>query len=441
MAVKTQGKVRVGLLGLGTVGSGAAGVLLRQGELLRRRLGLSVVLAGVAELDARKFRAAGVPKRLLARSARDLIADPQIDVVVELIGGIHPAKEFILEAMANGKHVVTANKALLAAHGEEIFDAAHRYGVDIGFEGSVGGGIPIIRVLREGLAANRFESIYGIINGTSNYILTQMTEDRKEFGDVLAEAKAAGYAEANPTLDVDGLDSTHKLAILVSLAFGTPVDYKAIYTEGITQIKPIDIEYAREFGYFIKLLAIAKRSGGEVEARVHPTMIPEDRLLAQVGGVYNAIQVVGDAVGETLYYGKGAGSEATASAVVGDIMEIARNLGRRAHGRVPAGAFQPGSRRPLPIKPIAEIQSLYYLRIMAQDRPGVLSKVSGILGKYNISISSVIQKGRKLGRTVPVVMMTHRAVERDVQSALAEINALQFVSGKTVLIRVEDEEG
>ncbi len=440
MVTQKSGKIGVGIIGLGTVGTGVAKVLLGQNELLRRRLGASLDLVGIADLDLKRDRGIRISKKILTKNARQIVEDPRIEIVVELIGGIHPAKEFILSAMAKGKHVVTANKALLAAHGEEIFEAAHRYGVDIGFEGSVGGGIPIIRVLREGFSANRIESIYGIINGTSNYILTKMTEEGKEFSEVLEEAKAAGYAEADPTLDVEGIDSAHKLAILVILAFGTPVDFKAIYTEGITRITPLDIEYAKEFGYRIKLLAIAKRAGREIEARVHPTMIPEDLLIAKVGGVYNGIYLVGDVVGETLFYGKGAGSLPTASAVVGDVLEIARNILKRACGRVPATAYQPSGRQAHALKPIEEIESLYYLRIMAQDRPGVLSKISGILGKYNISISSVIQKGRRAGRSVPVVMMTHKALERDVRSALDEIDALPLVSGKTVLIRVEDEE-
>jgi homoserine dehydrogenase len=433
-------KIGVGIIGFGTVGTGVVKVLLGQSGLLQRRLGAELELVGIADLDLKRDRGVKVPKKMLTKDARRLIEDPRVRIVVELIGGIHPARELILSAMAKGKQVVTANKALLAIHGEEIFETAYRSGVDIGFEGSVGGGIPIIRVLREGFAANRIESIYGIINGTSNYILTKMTEEGKGFSDVLEEAKAAGYAEADPTLDVGGDDTAHKLAILVILAFGTPVDLKAIYTEGITRITPLDIEYAREFGYRIKLLAIAKRVGSQIEARVHPTMIREDLLLAKVGGVYNGIYLVGDAVGETLFYGRGAGSMPTASAVVGDIVDIARNILKEACGRVPVTAYQPLGRQPQKLKPIEEIQSLYYLRIMAQDHPGVLSKISGILGKYHISISSVIQKGRKAGRSVPVVMMTHKALERDVRLALGEIDSLPIVSGKTVLIRVEDEE-
>lgn len=442
MAGRKKNKIGVGLIGFGTVGTGVAKVLLEKADLLRRRAGVRLELVRIADLDLKRDRGVQVPRKILTRDAQQLIEDPQVDIVIELIGGIHPAREYILGAMKRGKHVITANKALLATQGEEIFEAAHKHGVDIGFEGSVGGGIPIIRALREGFSANQIESIYGIINGTSNYILTRMTEDGKEFSEVLSEAKAAGYAEADPTLDVEGIDSAHKLAILVMLAFGTPVDFKAIYTEGITRITPMDISYALEFGYRIKLLAIAKLVKGQemIEARVHPTMVPEDLLIAKVGGVYNGIYLVGDAVGETLFYGKGAGSLPTASAVVGDILEIARNILKGACGRVPATSYRPADRRPLALKPVEEIESLYYLRIMALDRPGVLSRISGILGKYNISISSVIQKGRRAGHSVPVVMMTHRARECDVRSALTEIDALPMVSDRTVLIRVEDEE-
>lgn len=433
-------EIQVGLIGLGTVGAGVAQILIGQSALLKRRLGAAPVLARAADLEPDRDFGVPIPRDILTADARGILDDPKIQIVVELIGGIQPAKEYILSAVAAGKHVVTANKALLATHGEEIYEAVDRQGVDLGFEASVGGGIPIIRAMREGLSSNSIESIFGIINGTSNYILTQMDERGKAFEEVLAEAQARGYAEADPTLDVEGLDSAHKLAILVTLAFGTPVEFKSIYTEGITRVTPLDIGYAREFGYRIKLLGIAKRAGEEIEARVHPTMVPEDLPIAQVRDVYNGISVIGDAVGETLFYGRGAGRMPTASAVVGDIVEIGRNILKGACGRVPAASFKRGERIPRRIKPIEEISSLYYLRTMAQDRPGVLSKVSGILGDHGISISSVIQKGRKAGQSVPVVMMTHRALERDVRLALREIDALPIVSGKTLLIRVEDEE-
>lgn len=432
-------RLGIGLIGFGTVGSGVVKLLRENGDLLARRLGVPLELIKVADLDLHRDRGVSVPARMLTTDANEVLSHPDVDVVVELIGGLEPAKRFILAAMGRGKHVVTANKALLAAAGEELFAAAAAHGVDFEFEGSVGGGIPIVRTLKEGLSANRIESIYGIINGTSNFILTKMTDERKAFADVLAEAQRAGYAEADPTSDVEGHDSANKLAILVALAFGTPVTLKEIYTEGITGITPIDIEFAREFGYRIKLLAIAKAQQGAIEARVHPTMIPEEYLLARVGGVFNAIYVVGDHVGQTLFYGRGAGDQPTASAVVSDLIEIGRNMRKGVSGRVPPAAYHDGGRRHLRLLAMDEITSLYYLRFAALDHPGVLSTIAGVLGKYNISISSVIQKGRKAGGPVPVVMMTHRALERDVRQALAEIDGMPSVLDKTVLIRVEDE--
>lgn len=434
-----KSRVGIGIIGFGTVGSGVVKLLLRNHDVLARRIGLPIELIKVADLDIRRDRGVALPPAVLTDDASQVITHPDVDIVVELIGGIEPAKRFILDAMARGKHVVTANKALLAAAGEELFAAAAARQVDFEFEGSVGGGIPIIRALKEGLSGNRIESIYGIINGTSNFILTKMTDERKAFADVLGEAQRAGYAEADPTSDVEGHDSANKLAILVSLAFGTPVSLKAIYTEGITGITPLDIEFAREFGYRIKLLAIAKAQPDAVEARVHPTMIPEDNLLAQVGGVFNAIYVVGDFVGETLFYGRGAGDQPTASAVVSDLVATARNIRHHAAGRVPPTSYDGPRRRPLRLLEMEEISSLYYLRCSVLDNPGVLSAISGVLGKYNISISSVLQKGRKAGGAVPVVMMTHRALERDVRRALAEIDRLPTVVDKTVLIRVEGE--
>jgi homoserine dehydrogenase len=441
--------IKVGLIGLGTVGTGVAKLIQMNQDLIRRRLGCGLDLAKVADKDIKRDRGVSLPEGVLTTKIQDLISDPGVDIVVELIGGYDPAKKYILDAFAHHKHVVTANKALLAVHGEEIFEAAEKAGCDLGFEGSVGGGIPIIRAVKEGLAANKILSIYGIINGTSNYILTQMTEERRRFEEVLAEAQKKGYAEADPSFDIEGIDSAHKLAILVTLSFGTPVTFKEIYTEGITEITPLDIEYARDLGYQIKLLAIAKWNkkegpaemiNGEIEARVHPTMIPEDYLISTVRGVFNAIYLVGDAVGETLFYGKGAGAMPTASAVVSDLIEIGRNILQGISGRVPVAAFQKKDRRPIRLRPMEEIQSLYYLRFIAEDRPGVLSSISGILGKHNISISQVLQKGRKQGGHVPVVMMTHQAVERDVRSALSEIDQMSYVCGKTVLIRVEAEE-
>jgi len=391
----------------------------------------------VADLDIARDRGVSLPPGMLTTDVGQILDDPSIDIVLELIGGYDAAKRVILDAMARGKQVVTANKALLAVHGEEIFEAAARRRVDLGFEASVGGGIPVIRALTEGLAANTILSIYGIINGTSNYILSRMTSEGQGFKEVLAEAQRAGYAEADPTFDVAGVDSAHKLSIMVSLTYGTPVNFKEIYTEGITRLTPLDITYAKEFGYTIKLLGIAKFSDGEVEARVHPTMIPSTSPVAHVEGIYNAIQLAGDAVGDIVLYGQGAGSMPTGSAVVSDVIAIARNLLTGATGRVPPASFQQDQRRPLRIRRMEEIVSLYYLRFMVLDRPGVLSQISGVLGRHGISISSVLQQGRKEGQTVPVVIMTHTSTERDVQASLREIDRMPFISEPTTLIRVE----
>lgn len=435
-------QIGVGILGFGTVGTGVVRILSGRSEEIQRRLGVPLRLIKVADSDLGRDRGISLAPGLLTAKADDVIDHPEVDLVVELIGGMEPARSLILKAFERGKSVVTANKALLAVHGEEIYRAALKAGVDLGFEASVGGGIPIIRAIKEGLAANRILSIFGIINGTANYILSKMTEERRPFAEVLAEAQARGYAEADPRFDVEGIDSSHKLSILVTLAFGTPVDIRSIYTEGITGITPTDIEYAQEFGYRIKLLAIAKMLDGQIEVRVHPTMVPEEYLIATVNGIYNAIYIVGDAVGNTLFYGRGAGAMPTASAVVSDLMESARNRVHGSVGCVPPTGFDPDRREILKMKPMEEIRSFYYLRFMALDKPGVLSRISGVLGKNDISISSMIQKGRKVGEAVPVVMMTHKAVERDIRRALEEIDRFPDVSEKTVLIRVEgnDEE-
>lgn len=432
--------IKIGIIGFGTVATGAVKILTRQKELLQRRLGAALEIVQIADLDIKRSRGVSIPKGILTADAAKVIRNPDVDIVVELMGGIDPARQFILDAIGRGKHVVTANKALLAAHGEEIFEAAAERGVDVGFEGSVCGGIPIIRAMKEGLAAEKIQAIYGIVNGTCNYILTEMTDQGKKFSDVLAEAQRLGYAEADPALDVEGADSAHKLAVLTNLAFGTPVALKEIYTEGVEKVTPVDIAFAEEFGYKIKLLAIAKLADGEIEARVHPTMIPKEYLLSRVDGVHNAVYIVGESVGELLFYGRGAGSLPTGSAVVSDLIDIARNILKGTVGRVPPAAFIPSARAALRIKRMEEIESLYYLRFMAEDRPGVLSKISGILGKHKISISSVIQQGRKAGGNVPLVMMSHRAKERDVQEALSKINRMDYVSQPTVLIRVEGED-
>ncbi len=435
-----RSRIGVGIVGFGTVGTGVAKILLDNAALITRRVGVPVELVRVADLDIVRERGVDLAAGVLTTDSKQVLTAPDIDIVVELIGGYDTAKRVILGAIAAGKHVVTANKALLALHGEEIFDAAVRKGVDVGFEASVGGGIPVIRALTEGLAGNTIESIYGIINGTSNYILSRMTHEGHSFEDVLMDAQRAGYAEADPTFDVAGIDSAHKLAILVNLAYGTPVNFKDIYTEGITNITPIDIAYAKQFGFTIKLLGIAKLVEGEVEARVHPTMLPSASPIAQVEDVYNAIQLVGDAVGDVVLYGRGAGSMPTGSAVVSDVIAIGRNLLKSSAGRVPMASFQPDQRRPLRLRSMDEISSLYYLRFMVMDRPGVLAQIAGELGRCGISISSMVQQGRREGQTVPIVIKTHVAKERDVQAALREINRKAFVSESPTLIRIEGKD-
>ncbi len=428
--------INVGIIGFGTVGTGTARILIENETVIRRRLGAPVVLKKISDLDIKRDRGISLKGAQLTTNAQDIISDPDIDIVVELIGGYKPAKEFILGAISNKKHVVTANKALLAVHGEEIYDAAGKAGVTLGYEASVAGGIPILAAVRSGLAANTIKSIYGIVNGTCNYILTLMTNAGRKFEDVLKEAQAMGYAEADPTFDIEGIDSAHKLAILTMLAYGTPVKFEDIYTEGISKITPLDINFAKELGYKIKLLAITKMVDGEIEARVHPTMLEESYPIAAVDGVFNALSVVGDAVGSTMFYGRGAGDMPTGSAVVSDIMDIGRDILAGCANRSPVTAFR--ERKPLAIRKMEAITSCYYLRFSAIDKPGVLSRITGVLGRNNISISSMIQKGRKVDEAVPVVMMTHDAVERDVRKALDEIDRMDCVTGATIVIRVEE---
>jgi len=433
-------KINVGIIGLGTVGSGAFRILRDNAELIRHRVGVPVEVTKIAVRDATRDRGVAIPAGVLTTNPSQVIDDPNIDIVIELIGGYEPARELILAAIARGKHVVTANKALLAADGAEIHEAARRAGVSIGYEASVGGGIPVIKALKEALAANRILSIYGIINGTSNYILTKMTEEERSFADVLAEAQRAGYAEADPRFDVGGIDTAHKLAILVNLAFGAHVNLKDIYTEGITSISPLDIDFGKVLGYKLKLLAIAKmHEGGQAEARVHPTMVPDDYPIAKVAGVYNAIQIVGNACDDIMLYGRGAGSMPTGSAVVADVMDIARRQILIAPSRkLPAGNAT--SDAAVALQPMESIVSLYYFRFMALDQPGVLAQISGILGRHRISIAQMIQRGRKQGGSVPLVIMTHKALERDIQKALVEIKSLSCITEDPILIRVEGEE-
>ncbi|MBQ27824.1 MAG: homoserine dehydrogenase [Nitrospiraceae bacterium] len=437
-------RIGIGIIGFGTVGCGVVKILIDQAELIRRRVGIPLEIVGIADQDITSDRGIALDRGILTTDVKRLIDNPQTDIVVELIGGLEPAKQFIVAALTKGKPLVTANKALLAVHGEEIYATAQQYGVDIGFEASVGGGMPIIRTLREGLAGEKVHTIYGIINGTANYILTKMNEEEVPFQEVVAEAQRAGFAEADPSTDIEGLDSAHKLAILINLAFGTPVNLGDVYTEGVTSITSLDLEAAREFGYTIKLLGIAKWScgdarlpQGQIEARVHPTMIPNHSPLAQVNGVFNAIHLVGESVGDIMVYGRGAGSLPTGSAVVGDLIDIARNLVTKACVRVPHCSFQPDAREMLRLKPMAELCCAYYLRFTVQDTPGILSQLAGILGDHDISIASVLQRGRERGGKVPVVMITHEATEHNIQAAIQKIEG--NLSERTMIIRIESQ--
>jgi homoserine dehydrogenase len=433
-------EIKVGLIGFGTVGAGVVKILQKNSNLIEKRMGAKIVLKRVADIDLKSDRGVRLKVGVLTPRPEDIIDDPEIDIVMELIGGIEPAKTFILKAIRNKKHIITANKALLALHGNEIFREAHRFNVDVNFEASVGGGIPLIRSIKEGLVANQIESIFGILNGTSNYILSKMTNEGKPFKEVLKEAQKKGYAEVDPTYDIEGIDAAHKLAILIQLAFGTSLQFEKIFIGGISEITPFDIQFGREFGYRIKLLAIAKMEEGRIEARVHPTFISQRHLLSTVEGVFNAIYIKGDAIGPTLFYGQGAGQMPTGSAVVSDLVELGRNLLVQAEGcRVPPLSFQKSAIEKIPLKKMEDMLMPFYIRFSAQDRPGVLSKISGILGKNGISIASVIQKGRRIKGAVPVVMMTHEAKEKNVHRALKEIDQLDMILGKTVYIRVENE--
>jgi homoserine dehydrogenase len=414
-----------------------ARVLLSHREELEEKVGAPVVLHAVADLDLTTPRKGlNLSELPLTKDPGKVLDDPKIDIVVELIGGLEPARGFILRALANGKHVVTANKALLATHGEELYSEARQRGRMLAFEAAVAGGIPLIRSVKEGLVANKILSLRGIVNGTANYILSKMTDEGQEFGRVLAEAQAQGYAEADPTYDVEGIDSAHKLQILATLAFRTPVKLKDIYVEGISKIAPQDIALAREMSFRIKLLAIAKASNGSLELRVHPTMIPEDSPMAAVSGVFNAIFLSGDVVNDLMFYGRGAGQMPTASSVWADIVEIARRLAA-GQAAVPQDLPVLG-RNPLTLKPMEEVRSAYYLHISALDQPSVLAQVTGILGKHEISIASVIQKVRHQAKAVPVVMMTHEAQEGSMQKALQEIDGLRVIVAPTRMIRVEE---
>jgi len=436
-------EINIGLIGFGTVGSGLAQVLYEQAEQIEKRVGVVIRLKTVADImvDTLPDHIAQGGKVTLTRDANEIFTDPEISIVVELIGGIEPAKSFMLKAIDNGKHVVTANKALLSQHGKEIFEAAVRNKVEVGFEASVGGGIPVIKSLKEGLVANRILSIMGIMNGTANYILTRMTDHATPFAEVLKDAQEKGFAEADPTYDVEGIDTAHKLVILMTIAYGMNIGLDQITTEGISQIQPIDIEFARQFGYRIKLLAISRNHGDHVEARVHPTMVPEKHLLANINGAYNAIHFKGDMVGNVVLYGLGAGMMPTGSAVMADVVDIARNIISGAIERVPCLAYLPQHFTDRRITPLEELRCPYYFRMTALDKPGVLSTIAGILGKHSISIESVIQQGRDHTESVPLVIQTHEAGEAAVQEAIAEIDNLDIVTEKTVKIRILAENG
>jgi homoserine dehydrogenase len=430
--------INIGILGFGVVGTGVARLLKEKKQLLEERTGTVLNLKAIADIDTTRDRGVDLDSTILTPDAHIIINDPGIDIVVETIGGETIAKDFILKALGQKKHVVTANKALLAKHGNDLVKTAKDNQVDLAFEASCGGCMPIIKSLRESLVANHIKSMAAILNGTCNYILTKISRDGSAFQDALKEAQALGYAEAEPSLDIDGFDTAHKLAILNSLAHGMEINLKDIHVEGIRNITPVDIEFAREFGYAIKLLAIGKIHGEHVEARVHPTMIPLSNPLAHVDGSMNAVVIDADATGQTMLYGHGAGMMPTASAVLSDVVDITRNIISGTRRRVPVLGYQEDHVRPIPILSMSELYTRYYLRFEAQDHPGVLSKISGILGENNISIESVHQKGRKSNGKVPVVMITHTAKEAWVQKALSEISKTDSVVGDPIVVRIEE---
>ncbi len=426
--------LRVGLLGCGQVGSGFFSLLTAKKRFFETEIGVSFELAGVAVRSRKKKRPVRIPPSLFTE-AESLVRDPSVDVVVELIGGTIEAKSLVLDALRQGKHVVTANKALLAEHGDEVFELAHQMNRAVCFEASVGGGIPVIKALREGLVGNQIDAIHSIINGTSNYILTAMSEKKIDFKQALSEAQAKGYAEADPTLDIEGIDAAHKLAVLARFAFGGRVHFPDIYCEGISRIRGEDIAFAEEFGYRIKLLAIAKLGADGLEARVQPALLPEKHILANVNRSFNAVMLHGDEVGDVLFYGRGAGARPTASAVISDLVDIAKQPGRFSATTAPMRAI----RKNLVIKSISSIQSRYYLRFHVVDRPGVLAKIAQVLGGHKISISDVIQKERSAGSIVPLILLTHHAHEKNVRQAITRIDRLNGVRGKSQVLRIEGD--
>jgi homoserine dehydrogenase len=431
-------KIPVGLLGLGNVGAGVVKLLADNAEAIQHRLGgASVDLRRIAVRESDKPRLVDVPSNLLTTNVQSVVEDPEIQIVIELIGGEEPARKYVLAAIEHGKHVVTANKALLAVHGEELFAAAERRGVDLYFEASVGGGVPIIRALREGLASDRVDELVAIVNGTSNFLLTTMTDESRPFAEILKEAQDKGYAEADPSLDVDGWDAAHKLCVLVPLCFGTRIRVDQVLVEGLRGIAPVDFKYAERFGYVIKPLVIAKDHGDSIEARVHPTLIPRRFMLSSVNGVYNAVYVSSVALGSSMYYGRGAGMMPTAVAVVSDVLEVSRNLLSSSAGAGTAPLRVPMRRSERRIRDAGELTSRYYLRFGVVDKPGVLAQLASLLGEHQISISEVVQEGqREENQPVTVVVTTHRALERNVQAALAQINTLETVVEPTRLLRI-----
>ena len=430
--------MNVGLLGIGTVGAGTFTVLARNAEEIARRAGRPIVISVVADKDVARAKEITRGNCRVTDNAFDVVSDPEVDIIIELICGCGVAKDLVLKAIANGKHVVTANKALLATHGNEIFAAAQAKGVMVGFEAAVAGGIPIIKAVREGLSANRIEWIAGIINGTTNFILSEMRDKGSSFDAVLKEAQRLGYAEADPTFDIEGIDAAHKITILAALAFGIPIQFDKAYVEGITKLNSIDINYAEQLGYRIKLLGIAKRVGAGVELRVHPTLIPAKRLIANVEGAMNAVLVQGDAVGATMYYGKGAGAEPTASAVIADLMDVTRMHNADLEHRVPYLAFQSDRLANLPILPIEQVQTSFYLRLRVQDEPGVLADIMRVLADERISIDAVIQKEPGEGEDeADLVLLTHLTIEKRVNTALERLEKLSVVVGTMTRIRME----
>ena len=436
---KTMKPINVGLLGIGTVGGGTFTVLKRNEEEITRRAGRPIRITAVADKNlelAKSIVGSGVR---LTDDAFSVVTDPEIDIVVELIGGYGVAKELVLKAIENGKHVVTANKALLAVHGNEIFAAAQKKGVMVAFEAAVAGGIPIIKALREGLSANRIQWIAGIINGTTNFILSEMRDKGLPFADVLKEAQRLGYAEADPTFDIEGVDAAHKATLMASIAFGVPVQFDKAYVEGITKLEAADIKYAEQLGYRIKLLGIARRRAQGIELRVHPTLIPEKRLIANVEGAMNAVLVQGDAVGATLYYGKGAGAEPTASAVIADLVDVTRLHTADPEHRVPHLAFQPDQITELPVLPIDEVETSYYLRLRVLDRPGVLADITRILADQTISIDAMLQREPEEGESqTDIIILTHLTIEKNMDTAIAKIENLDSVTGKVIRLRLEN---